>query len=287
MNRATFAIVLEEVAMSYSTLMVHLDLDQSNEARLQFAGELAERFDSRLIGIAAADIQPLYFMDGAAAQDFLEKDRARLKSQIAECEAQFRRVLRARADNIEWRSALEWPADFVARNARAADLLITGSRPGRADGTRQINSGELVLRAGRPVLIVPPGAEFLKLDSVVVAWKDTREARRAVSDALPLLHKAREVIVVELLEADADKAAAKARVDDVAHWLVRREISASSIATKALVGVADRLTILAQDEGAGIIVAGAYGHSRFQEWVFGGVTRELLSQQKCCALLSQ
>lgn len=270
--------------MSYSTLMVHLDLDRSNEVRLQFAGELAERFDSRVIGIAAADVQPLYFMEGAAAEELLEQDRDRLKSQIADCEAQFRRVLNARADNTEWRSALEWPTDFVARNARAADLIITGSQDGRADS--RSNTGDLVLRAGRPVLVVPPDAEFLRLNSVVVAWKDTREARRAVNDALPLLHKAREVIVVELLDEGADKTAAKARVEDVARWLVRREISASSIATKALVGVTNRLTILAQDEGAGVIVAGAYGHSRFQEWVFGGVTRDLLTQQRCCALLS-
>ena len=272
--------------MSYSTLMVHLDLDRSNGARLQIAGELAELFDAKLIGISAGDIQPLYFMDGAAAQDFLEKDRVRLKAQIDDCEAQFRRVLKGRADNIEWRSALEWPTDFAARNARAADLIITGAQPGRADVTRQIDPGELALRAGRPVLVVPPQAEGLNLKSVVVAWKDTREARRAVSDALPLLHKAREVVVVELLEADADRAAAKARVDDVAGWLVRRGINTSSIATKALIGVTARLTILAQDEGAGIIVAGAYGHTRFREWVFGGVTHDLLAQQRCCALLS-
>ena len=62
--------------MSYSTLMVHLDLGQSNEIRLQRAGELAERFDSRLIGVAAADIQPLYFAEGGVAEDLLEKDRA-------------------------------------------------------------------------------------------------------------------------------------------------------------------------------------------------------------------
>ena len=272
--------------MSYSTLMVHLDLNGANAARLQIAGDLAERFDARLIGITAADIQPLYYMEGAPAQDLLEKDRARLKSQMADCEAHFRRFMKGRADKIEWRSALDWPNDFAARNARAADLLITGGEAGRSDATRQINPGELVLRAGRPVLVAPPKAEWLKLDSMVVAWKDTREARRAVADALPLLHKAREVIVVELLDAGADQAAAKNRVDDVAAWLVRRGIGASSIATKALIGVTDRLAILAQDEGAGVIVAGGYGHTRLQEWVFGGVTRELLKQQKCCALLS-
>ena len=179
-----------------------------------------------------------------------------------------------------------WPADFVARNGRAADLIVVGAQPARSDGTSQLNAGELVLRAGRPVLIVPEEVEWLKLKNVIVAWKDTREARRAINDALPLLHTAREVIVVELLEDGADQAAAKARVDDVGAWLVRRGISASSIATKALIGITDRLTILAQDEGAGIIVAGAYGRTRFQEWVFGGVTRDLLKQQKCCVLLS-
>ena len=155
---------------------------------------------------------------------------------------------------------MEFPGEFVARNARAADLIIAGGQAGRADTTRQIDPGDLALRAGRPVLVVPSDTEFLKLACVVVAWKDTREARRAVVDALPLLHIAREVLVVELLAPDEDQAAAKSRVDDVAHWLERRGISASSIATKALIGVTDRLTILAQDEGAGVIVAGAYGH---------------------------
>src|SRR4026208_1815550 len=125
--------------MSYSTLMVHLDLDQLNEARLQMAGELAELFDSRLIGVAAADIQPLYFLEGGVAEDLLEKDRARLKSQMADCEAQFRQLLKARADNIEWRNPVGWPPDYVARNARAADLIITGSHTVRPDATRQLN----------------------------------------------------------------------------------------------------------------------------------------------------
>ena len=102
--------------MSYSTLMVHLDLDRPNEARLKMAGELAEQFDARVIGISGGDFQPLYFMDGAAAQDLLEKERARLKAQIANCETQFRQALRGRSNKIEWRSELDWPADFVARN---------------------------------------------------------------------------------------------------------------------------------------------------------------------------
>ena len=272
--------------MSFSTLMVQLDLDRSNDTRLQIAGDLAVRFDARVIGATAGDIQPLYFLDGDAAQDFLEKDRAGLKAQMAKCEQQFRHALRGRADKIEWRSALEWPTKFVAREARAADLIVAGAVRGGVDLLRQVDPGELVLQTGRPVLVVPPELEWLKINAVVVGWKDTREARRAIYDALPLLHKANEVVVVELLQPDADQKAAKTRVDDVAAWLIRRGIGASAIATKALIGVPDRLVLIAQEEGANIIVAGAYGHARLQEWVFGGVTRDLLMQHRCCVFLS-
>jgi nucleotide-binding universal stress UspA family protein len=272
--------------MSFSTIMVHLDLDTSNEALLRVAVNLAERFDARLIGIAAGIVQPLYFLDGPAAQEMLEKDRARLASEIAKKERHFREAFKHIAAKIEWRSELSWPVDFVAAEARAADLVATGSSGLREKGLRQVNTGELVLRAGRPVIIIPPNIEWLKFNSAIVAWKDTREARRAINDALPLLHKAKVVTVVELVEHEGDRGAAKSRVDDVTAWLVRRGINAAAVAARALVGVPDRLSVLAQEEGAEIIVAGAYGHSRFQEWVFGGVTRNLLMQQKCCVLFS-
>jgi nucleotide-binding universal stress UspA family protein len=273
--------------MSYGTLMVNLDIDQPNKTRLHIAGELAERFEARLIGTAAADIQPpLYFMDGQAAEDILDRERAWVSSRIADCETEFRNVLKALGDRIEWRSALEWPAGFVARNARAGDVVIVGGTTGRTNPARQLNTAEFVVRAGRPVLVVPQGIEWLRLKTIVVGWKDTREARRAINDALPLLHVAREVIVIELIDSEAETGAAKMRVDDVARWLVGHKINASSITTEALIGVTAQLSIMAQDEGADLVVAGAYGHTRLQEWVFGGVTRELLLQQRHCVLLS-
>src|SRR5690348_12044514 len=100
--------------MSYSTLMVHLDLDRPNDAQLHVAGELAERFDARVIGTASAAVQPLYFMDGGAAQALLDEERNQLKSKIKDCDVQFRRRFEARANNIEWRCALEFPTEFVA-----------------------------------------------------------------------------------------------------------------------------------------------------------------------------
>jgi nucleotide-binding universal stress UspA family protein len=272
--------------MSYSTIMAQLDLDHSNDACLKIAAQLADRFNSRLIGIAAGDIQPLYFAEGAAAQEFLEKDRAALEAQLTKAGETFKQRFKGRSQPVEWRSALMRPTDYVAQEARAADLIVVGSHRGSIDPLRQVDAGELVLRAGRPLLVVPEGLDRVSLKCVVVAWKDTREARRAVSDALPLLHVAELVLVIEMVEKPTERAAAKARVADVSAWLVRRGIAATSVATRELIGVPGQLDIIAQDEGADIIVAGAYGHTRFSEWVFGGVTRDLIRLGKRCALLS-
>jgi nucleotide-binding universal stress UspA family protein len=272
--------------MSYSTIMVPVDPDQPDEARFRLAAGLAERFEAKVIGVAAGDIQPMYFAEGATAEEFLEKDRVALERKIADAEKVFRKAMEGHTKSVEWRGALALPADHAAREARAADLIVAAAHRGRIDPLRQVDAGELVLRAGRPVLAVPPNTAQLSLKTVIVAWKDTREARRAVNDALPLLHKADAVVVVEIVEQQVDRAAAKARVEDVAAWLVQRGIATASIATKELIGVPEQLEIIAQDEGADVIVAGAYGHTRFAEWVLGGVTRDLLKRSKRCALLS-
>jgi hypothetical protein len=183
--------------MTYSTLMVQLELEHSNDARLRIAGDLAEQFGAKLIGIAACERStPLYYADGAFAQGLLERDRVELAQRLANTEERFRAAAKGRAQAVEWRSALASPTSYVARQARAADLVITGTnRDGWAlDPARRLDPSALVMEAGRPVFLVPPEVEWLKLGTVLVAWKDTREARRAVWDALPLLQRAQEVL---------------------------------------------------------------------------------------------
>jgi len=273
----------------FSTLMVHLDLEHSNDARLEVAGELARQFDARLIGIAACEYsQGPYFAEGDFARQLLEQDRAKLDKRMAEMESSFRGVAERHARDIEWRSTLDLPTNYVAEQARAADLVITGSqRDGMIlDPLRRLDPGDLVMRAGRPVLVVPPETERPKFTKVLVAWKDTREARRAVRDALPLLRKGKEVGVVEIVQDEGDRSAARARVDDVVAWLARHDIRGSAIVPDAADDAASQLELVAQEHGAQLIVAGAYGHSRLSEWVFGGVTRDLLMRSQRCSLLA-
>jgi nucleotide-binding universal stress UspA family protein len=144
------------------------------------------------------------------------------------------------------------------------------------------------MRAGRPVLVVPPSVSALEGRRALVAWKDTREARRAVADALPLLAHAEEVLVVEAVSGDAEERdQALRRAGDVAGLLARHGATARGEALEVRGRtVADELLLAAERHGADLVVAGGYGHARLREWAFGGVTRDLLARCPMCCLLS-
>jgi nucleotide-binding universal stress UspA family protein len=123
---------------------------------------------------------------------------------------------------------------------------------------------------------------------VVVAWKDTREARRALQDALPLLHHADEIVITEVCEKSDDLAPSGARLRDVARYLAGHRIAAAVAERVRPVDdtAANTLLRLVEDESADLIVAGAYGHTRLGEWVFGGMTQALLAESPVCCLFS-
>jgi nucleotide-binding universal stress UspA family protein len=278
--------------MTYATLMVHLELGQSNAGLLQIVDSMAERFEAGVIGIAACQPMPMVYSDGMSGGyvdgAFIEQERKEIDRQIRAAEAEFRSALQGRASHLEWRSEVFYspPADYLAREARSADLVITsGATGGGLDAVRTMNIGDLVMGVGRPVLIVPAPAQTLKLDQVVVGWKDTRETQRAVAAALPLLRMAKAVSVIEIA-AEADIATARKHLDDVVGWLERHGIVAKAIASLSTGDDATRLDGLAQEYDADIIVGGAYGHNRLREWAFGGVTRDLLLRTDRCCLVS-
>jgi nucleotide-binding universal stress UspA family protein len=274
--------------VTYKTLMVHLEPGRTNAGLLKIAGDLAERFDARVIGIAACRPMQFDYSEGYVPADLIEQDRNLLEKEIKVAEAQFRQVLQARIKAIEWRSGVTFGAltEYIAREARSSDLVVTGPGFGaRLDAARFVNIGDLVMQVGRPVLVVPEAADELKLEQVVIGWKDTRETQRAVLDALPLLKKAAHVTVVEICGQD-EMAAARTRVEDVVGWLKWHGVVAESHASPSTSDDAGLLNAIAQEQGANMIVAGAYGHSRLREWVLGGVTRDLLLSGRNFSLLS-
>jgi nucleotide-binding universal stress UspA family protein len=275
--------------MNYKTVMVSLALDKPNDACLAVAGNIAERFGARVIGIAASDLRPtLYFSEGEYAQKGLDEENAAIRKRLAQLEAEFRSSVGLRAKSVEWRSVLGLPVPYIMQEVRAADLLVVGARTeALVDPCVAADPGDLVMQAGRPLIVVPPDVQWLDLRSVLVAWKDVREARRAVFDALPILATAKEVTISEIPEQGVAYADALSHVADVAAWLRGHGIVASTVVPEANGDVTGQIERIAGDVGAGLVIAGAYGHSRFREWMLSGVTLRLATKSSRCAFLSR
>ena len=274
----------------YRSILVHVTTGEAARARLALAVDLAERHDAHLIGIGAGCLNlPVDAVgDGSAAAAVVEIGTEALEAELRAAEARFRQAAQGLA-KLEWRAFQEFAAGAIAREARAADLVVLGREDaGSSDGfSVALSPGDVVLQAGRPVLAVPPGIDRLEAARVLVAWKDTREARRAVHDALPLLRGAGQVTVMEICEEEEKVGPAAARAQDVARYLLRHGVGAQGIARRAGEdGAAAQIALAARAEGADLVVSGAYGHARLREWVFGGVTRELLRNAAHCCLLS-
>lgn len=276
--------------MTYATVMVSLALGRSNDACLEITGQLVERFGACAIGITAGEFSPpLYFTTGEQAQKVLDQGQAVIRNRVAEVEAQFRAAMQNRAKVVEWRCAEDFPIRFVVQQARAADIIVVGEggRDALGDTFMQADPGDLLMQTGRPLLVVPETSNWLDLRYVLIAWKDTLEARRAVVDALPMLRKARDVTLVEIVEDEAGRPAALSGVKDVVAWLSRHGVVASGQVPDECGHAAAQLGRIASETDAGLVVAGAYGHSRLREWVLGGVTKELINPSKRCSLLSR
>lgn len=272
--------------MSYAALMVHVEVEPFSERRVRFAVDLAERFHSALIGAAGWAPRPAFAAEGVIIDaELSERELEEIKARFADAEAKFRALAKP-LRHVEWRSALDFAIEVLAPAARAADLLVVGRERVSGEWYHSLDPGSTILRAGRPVLVVPQDTEGLSARRVMIAWKDTRECRRAVRDALPFLQASEEVLLLEVCEQGSEEEADK-RLEDVTSYLVRHRVAVGAKAYLHAKGtIASKLLGFAKDEQADLLVAGGYGHSRLGEWIFGGVTRELLETSPICCLLS-
>ncbi|MBX9930548.1 MAG: universal stress protein [Methylobacterium sp.] len=270
--------------MKISNIMVSLDLGSATADRVQLAAGLAERFEATLTGVAARQVPGLVAVsDVGEVERIYEVEERRANEQLAEVRAVFEREVE-RGVRMAWRAALANPTAFLVEQARAADLVVIG-RQGPADGDpglMGVSAGPLLMEVGRPVLVAPPGIERLSAKRVVVAWKDTREARRAVQDALPFLCRADAVHVV-VVGSHAHQEGA----EDVAAYLSGHGVSVTThLLPNPTFEPSDEIMSLAQRERADLVVMGAYGHTRLREWIFGGATRDTLQTMPVCCLMS-
>ena len=271
--------------MAFKTLLVHVEDTPEAEARLAAAAELAGRWSARLIGVGgcmpASVEQP--FVASIDVESLLVLDDAE-RNDLASAEARFHRLTATLGEHASWRSGKAYPEQVALGSAAGADLIVAGCVGGPAAST--LDPGALALHAGIPVLALPAVPPGLQLQHLIVAWKATREARRAVTDALPLLKGGRSVHVVEV-RRDADDVDPWGGLTGAVERLAAHGIAATSERIRPEPnGAADALLACAARRGADVIVSGAYGHSRLREWSFGGMTRDLLKRSPLPVLFS-
>ena len=270
--------------MTYARVMVPVDLGPYAADRVALAGSLADRFGGLLIGIAAQRPIPAYDEESSADATLIEAEQRRVDDDLAEVERVFRASSAVR-NRIEWRASSAHDAEtFAVEQARAADTLVL-TRQGSEDAQDwrfNVNPGGLALQAGRPVFVAPPGVASIGGKCILIAWKDTREARRAVRDALPLLKQAERVLVVAVSESGRAAGAL-----DVAGYLASHGVHARTLLRDTRrASVTDELLKVVAKEQVDLVVAGAYGRTRLREWVFGGVSHDLFDRTPVCCLMS-
>jgi nucleotide-binding universal stress UspA family protein len=277
--------------MTYRTIVVHAGADARRRERLEIAAKLAAQFDAHLVGLFALTELMVPFALGGNAGMVIEAER-RWRDEV---EAQARREFAAAAaaagaQKTEWRRSDRGALGATRLSARYADLVVVGQHdPDRSIEERLPGyfTEELVLSAGRPVLVVPYAGRFATVGTrVLVAWNASAEAARAVTDALPLLARAKsvEVVAFEPQRPDADHGAEPGA--DIALFLVRHGVKVSVARQQAGIDVGSQILSRAADTEADLIVMGAYGHSRTRELVLGGATRSLLEAMTVPVLMA-
>lgn len=280
--------------MPWKTILAHLPDEKRAPAILAVGLQLADRFDAHLIALHVVP-QPYVPIApyGDAAGEVMERERETLEAEAQRIKAKFAAMIAGRAVIPEYRQAQArfMPvAEVVTAHARCADLVVAGQpETGLRLDYRPGDVGEdVMMEAGRPVLLVPETCSRTTLgERVLLAWNGSREASRAAFDALPMLAGAREVRILTINPAKRLDEKPDDSGRELATALGRHGVNA--IAAWSLAhshGIAEELASRIGDPGADLLVMGGYGHSRFREFLFGGVTAGMLSRMRIPVLMS-
>jgi len=263
--------------MSYKSILLNVGIDGPIAPVTKIAIDLARRSKARLIGFCAAE--PHFAMpsgtDDQAATKALWCQVEEIEGRLDCLREEFLSTVNG-SNRASWRGEIGNPTLELALNARAADLILTGppSADLLVDHHRTIDTASLILAAGRPILVSSQTFAPIRAESILIAWNDTREARRAIIDAMPFLIRARDVVIASV---DCGTTASRDSVVDVEHFLARHGVKARSEVLDARRSEpAELLLQIGQEIAADLIVLGGYGHSRARERAFGGVTHSVL-----------
>lgn len=271
--------------MAFKDIVVHQGEDSHSDRRLAVGLELAKRFDARLAGIYVLSYPTVPgFVQTELPSEILEQRYAEIRAAGQARRTAFDAAVAREGVAGEFRVMEGDVADAVALCGRYSDLLVVAQPDPDNPAVTDSLAEDLLLAAGRPILVVPYAGDLSHLGRrVMVAWNGTREATRAVHDAMPMLVKAEEVVVFSVNPEDSDHIAGA----DISAHLARHGVNATPrhiVAPDMRVG--DSVLSAVADNSIDLLVMGGYGHSRLRELAFGGATRAIMQTMTCPVMMS-
>ncbi|MBO9601225.1 MAG: universal stress protein [Novosphingobium sp.] len=255
------------------SIVLHIHDDESFEARFQTALDISKAFDGHIdcVQPIPVDVTIDLYGSGSAEMVPILRDSADTFQRLVET--------RLNAEGVAW----TWAQDFDATghmllaHAALADLAILGSSDPVVGRSVSSIAGQLAIHSRTPVLAVPATVRSFDVSSpALVAWNGSVESSHALRAAVPLLQRSSSVHIATVEERH-DAGAYELSAIAAAEFLSRHGIECEIVAIPRRSGSAETLRHAAEMRQAGYIVMGAYGHTRFRETVFGGVTRDLLA----------
>jgi nucleotide-binding universal stress UspA family protein len=260
--------------MGIKHILIHIDSGSGSDVRVTLALQLARRLQAYVTGLFVVPSPDLMIPpDSGGGAAAIATAIAAMEEAADAIGGRFLAMLEADQLMGEWIRLTGSPVMLVTRHAAAADLVILGQHDPLHSAILEMPE-DIILSCGRPVLMVPHTGQFERVgEQVVIAWNGSREAVRALHDALPLMDRSRAVAIVSV----NPKEEATEVGDQLVRHLARRGLNAEAetVRNKEL-AAADAVLRRAASSGSDLIVMGAYGHSRLREMILGGMTQEML-----------
>lgn len=271
--------------MAIKEIVLYVGRDARYPARQEAALRLARRFEARVVGIYVLNYPVVAgYMQVDLGAELIERQMAEARARAAEVRKEFDAAMQREGLSAEWRLIEGNPVDAMTLASRYGDITIVPQANPEDPRPEDSLPDELVLAAGRPLLVWPYVGDYPDPgQQVMVAWNGTREAVRALHDAMDFLVAAQKVVVSTVNSADRAHIAGA----DVAGFLARHGINAEVHPINAPeLDAGNAILSAAADFGSDLLVMGAYGHSRLRELALGGVTRHVLKTMTLPVLMS-
>jgi nucleotide-binding universal stress UspA family protein len=278
--------------MSYKTILVHVDQSSHAAARIKIAAEIAIAEEAHLVGAAMSGLSRFVYQESAfgVAGSIIAAQVDALYASANQALVEFEKIAKSMGVlSYEKRLVDDEPEGGLVLQARYSDLVVVSQTDTEDTFSRVISDlpEYLMLNCARPVLVVPYAGRFEHVGRrALIAWDGSTEATRAITNALPLLRRAKNVTLAVFNSSARFDVHGEQPGADIALFLARHKVKVEVLSQTTNIDVGNSLLSLSSDLGTDLIVMGGYGHTRFRELLLGGVTKTVLNTMTVPVLMS-